>query len=127
MKSKHMRMVMWDAKCKRERGITVKCTDSFDARGMVRVFGRCDNFPGSPAFHMDIWRNRAGRVFARFWSLGTDVDWISYEIVWTVAARQPSVDSILDENWVPEPLRREYDNWIISELPFPKLTYRKLK
>ena len=74
---------------------------------------------------MDVWLTRSGRLLARFWAPRYEVDWQSYEIIglsqknkkrWWDAAGEPDwAERGLSEDWVPQCLRDEYDNWIISE------------
>jgi hypothetical protein len=69
---------------------------------------------------MDFWRTKDGRLFARFWSRSEEVDWYSYEVI----GRSSTVSSVgseagdFGEALVPECLRDEYDNWLVSEMPF---------
>jgi hypothetical protein len=96
---------------------------------MRRVYGRGDHFGNvrGNTFNMDVWLSRSGRLLARFWARSEEVDWLSFEITgytqadkargWDAAAkRDVGKCHELDEDWVPECLRDEYDDWVISEL-----------
>jgi len=91
--------------------IKIRMIEPFDARGMRRVYGRKDQFKFRLTFNMNIWKDREGHIYVRFWSHRYEVDWESYEIlgssVWDCG---PS----FDEDSVPQVLREEYDNWILS-------------
>src|ERR1017187_51966 len=106
----------WDRGGPRGRGIKVNNIAHFDARGMRRVFGRGISYLGGHDFNMDVWLTRSGRLLARFWSRSSKVDWKSYEIVGLPLTPPPtSKRREMDERWVPQCLRDEYDNWIVSE------------
>jgi hypothetical protein len=114
------KIVLWELDGCCGRGIKLGFIDHFDARGMRRVYGRCDHCGRGPAFYMDVWLTRSGRVLARFWSRSSEVDGVSFEIVGV--SRTPPASGKkyeLDELWVPQCLRDEYDNWILSEMWFP--------
>ena len=116
---------MWDGKYRRNKNsvaawnedldpdhaITLESIDHFKARGMQNVYGRGDHFGGNlPVFHLDLWKTTNGRLLARFWSRRNDVGNESHEVVGYGNADFPSQD----ERWVPEVLRREYDEWITA-------------
>ena len=107
----------------RGRGIKVTLTRAFNARGMHRVYGRGDIFPldGRKTYkrNMDVWLTHEGRLLARFWALGSDVDNESYEI--TGFSKRPVTEKKgkLSEDWVPQTLRDEYDAWLISNSETP--------
>ena len=89
----------------------------FDARGMRLVYGRGDHFGRRSSFHMDVWFTRNGRLLARFWSHSNEVDWCSFEVIGfrhEPPGKKKAND--LNEDWVPQCLRDEYDSWIISEI-----------
>jgi len=67
---------------------------------------------------MDVWINSKGRVFARFWSRREDTDLSSYEVTGLRASIDFSQKLYENEHLVPKCLRDEYDNWVLSELPF---------
>ena len=117
-KQRKERNVYWENKGPSGPSIKVELIDDFDARGKHRVYGRGDHFVRL-ILNMDIWQDRNGRLFARFWSRNDEVDWHSYEIVGlsdNVGLNLPIGE--LDEQWVPECLRDEYDSWVVSEMPF---------
>lgn len=66
---------------------------------------------------MDVWRSANGRLLVRFWSRSAEVDWYSFEIL-GLEYDQSLADFTLGEHWVPEALRDEYDDWVLSEMPF---------
>jgi len=84
---------------------------------MRRIYGRGDHYGGGPTFNMGVWLTRSGRVLARFWSRSSDVDGESFE-VFGVSLTPPvrNKKCELNEMWVPQCLRDEYDNWIASEI-----------
>jgi hypothetical protein len=118
MRRKKPGVVHWDDESPPGRGITLQDIEHFNARGMRRVYNRDDHFPGNPGFHMDVWKNRNGRLLARFWSHGANVDGCSYEILGIPTSRQPRIGHPNDESWVPQCLRNGYGNWILSEFSF---------
>ena len=65
---------------------------------------------------MDVWITRDGRVLARFWSRCDDVDPRSYEVFGfkPVLPRQDDVLPRFSERNAPGALRREYDNWMLT-------------
>ena len=92
----------------------------FGARGMRRIYGRGDRFSGLPALNMDIWRAKSGRVFVRFWSRGSYVDWRAYELHGLVVPVAPSGGAVSDhEALVPAVVRDEYDEWVIDRVEYP--------
>lgn len=112
-----LKVVYWESKPPRNQRVRIEGIKWFSARGMKRVYGRGDHFPGRAGFHMDIWRNRHGQLFVRFWSRGEEVDDCSL----TILGIRP--DSIPDgpgtegftDHWLPKALRTEYETWVISE------------
>jgi hypothetical protein len=109
---------------RRGRGIKVKPIDHFNARGMRRVYGRGDVFllNGKQTYkrNMDVWLTREGRLLARFWALGYEVDEESFEVI---GLAQPPVrerEARLSEDWVPQSLRNEYKAWLISNSLTPR-------
>jgi hypothetical protein len=116
MRRKDTNVAYWEGIARPSRRVTVKYIDHFSARGMHRVYGRGDNFSGNPRLCMDIWRSAAGRLLVRFWSHGTEVDPVSYEIIGIPTDQHPKLGPPYDESWVPQVLRREYERWIISEI-----------
>jgi hypothetical protein len=107
----------WETSGSHNAGIRIEYIEHFDARGMRGVYGRGDHYGRGRAFHMDLWLTRTGRLLARFWSYREDVDWISMEVLGLVPEQTPSRDlyPLQSERWVPELLRSEYNNWILSE------------
>ena len=111
-------VIHWDTHPPRNVRVEIEPTESFSARGMKRVYGRADRLPGRAAFHMDIWRNRHGHLFVRFWSQAADTDDWSL----TIRGIKPESLSKRDGNvgvtdaWIPGSLRKEYEQWLISEL-----------
>jgi hypothetical protein len=119
-------VVSWDNNGIKDSQIELHFIEPFDARGMRRLYGRGDHFPEwrsdlftrrRRAFNMDVWKDRNNRVFARFWSRSDDVDWCSYEIIgMSLANYDRHATAPLDECWVPQCLRTEYDEWIVTNI-----------
>jgi hypothetical protein len=111
----------------RGRGIKIEAVDHFNARGMRLVFGRSDRFPldGKRYYkrNMGIWLTREGRVLARFWARGREVDDESLELIGLSLPYVPDRGSCLSEDWVPEKLRSAYDAWLISNAETPLSAY----
>ena len=106
---------LWNRDSSRGRQIRVKFIDEFDARGMKRVYGRCDRWGRGRIFNLDIWITREGRLLARFWAASGDAERESFEI--TGVSRQRLAELIEDEDsWISNRLRKEYENWTISNL-----------
>lgn len=112
-----MAALLWDTSGASGRGIHVRYIEHFDARGMRRVYGRGDWFGPGRKFNMDVWLSTDGRLLARFWTRRDEVDWLSLEVIWSTHPQLPSGGNQLpmSEDWVPQPLREEYNSWIISE------------
>jgi len=110
-------MVYWESDSPRKSRIRIEFTGSFDARGMQRVYGRGDHLGRMAAFNMDIWRDRNGSLFARFWSRNSEVDDLSVGIHGILADSIPkrSKDAAFSDSWIPKALRDEYEEWISSE------------
>jgi hypothetical protein len=88
----------------------------FDARGMHRVYGRGDHWQGGRSMNIDVWLTKSGRLVARFWSRSSDVDGMSLQVIgFSPDLLPPNKLEGLDERWVPQCLRDEYDQWVISE------------
>jgi len=114
------KIVVWERDGLRGPEIKLDYIDHFVARGMRRVYGRCDHCGREPAFYMDVWLTRSGRVLARLWSRSSEVDGESLEIVGVSFTPPVSGKKYkMDELWAPQCLRDEYDNWILSEMRFP--------
>lgn len=105
---------------------------AFDARGMRRIYGRSDHFlpapspiPGFgrqrvPAYCLDIWRAKTGRIFVRFWSRSGYVDGCAYELqglAFPESSLKP--ESGDNEAWVPSIVRDAYETWVAESLEYP--------
>jgi len=107
--------VHWDKAVQHIEVISVEMVGPFSARGMQNVYGRGDHFGGrQPVLHLDLWKSKDGRLLVRFWSRGSEVDDESYEVRWKERTDYPPQD----ERWVPEVVRRAYDNWVIGAMNF---------
>jgi hypothetical protein len=89
--------------------------EPFSARGMQRIYGRTDHFPGHPSFNLDIWQDRKGQLRARFGSRGNEVDNEAWAIE-DVPVMPPLSGSSVDEQWVPDCLRQRYGAWVLTNL-----------
>ena len=107
-KNRENRIAFWDHDGPDAESIQVVPIAHFDARGQRRVYGRGDHF-GSVTLNMDVWQSTNGHLFVRFWPYNSEVDWISYEIIGLT-------NHHCEECWVPEKIRDEYENWILSEI-----------
>jgi hypothetical protein len=106
----------WEEPGPRATSISLHFIEHFDARGMRRLYGRGDQL-GRQLFQMDVWINRESRLFARLWSRSSDVDTLSLEIRGHPAALEDADGArAFSEAWVPEGLRAEYYDWILSYL-----------
>ena len=110
-------IAQWDTSGASERGIRVIYIDYFDARGMRRVYGRGDWFGHGRKFNMDVWLSKEGLLLSRFWARRDEVDWLSFEVIGSTQPQLPPgrIKLPISEDWVPQILREEYDNWILSE------------
>lgn len=107
---------IWEQSGRRARGISLNVISDFDARGMRRVYGRSDHFGRGRTFNMDVWLARNGRLLVRFWARRDEVDWESLEVTgFSHSARPKNEKREMNEDWAPQCLRDEYDNWILSE------------
>lgn len=111
------RIVDWNTEQgMKDKHIRVSEIAHFDARGKRSIYRRGDKFPGKACFNMDIWMDKTGRLLARCWSHGTDVDWRSFEVVDLASDLIPQTHSNNnDDSWIPEALRREYEEWVREE------------
>ena len=111
-------MNIWESKPPPKTRIETELNwiDRFDARGMRLVYGRGDRILLRGrwiVFKMDIWRDRNGSLFARFWSRSTKVDncWLSIHGIppdsIPVSSREGSTDA-----WIPQTIRREFETWL---------------
>ncbi|PIP12074.1 MAG: hypothetical protein COX49_07610 [bacterium (Candidatus Stahlbacteria) CG23_combo_of_CG06-09_8_20_14_all_40_9] len=111
-------MIQWDSnKGPAGRHMQVREISHFDARGKHFLYGRGDKFGQKACFYLDIWIDKTGRLLARFWSHGIDYDWISFEVVGFPSSLIPEFSgrSSGDDSWIPESLRREYEEWVREE------------
>jgi len=112
------KMIQWNAhKGSMRKNVKVSEIAHFDARGRRFIYTRGDKFPSKACFNMDIWIDSTGKLLARCWSHGTDIHWRSFEVVGLVADQIPqsSGRSNNDDSWIPESLRREYEEWVREE------------
>jgi hypothetical protein len=105
--------LFWERPSHADSGATVHSIEHFNARGMRRVYGRCDHL--NRPLNMDIWRTRDSRLLVRFWSRNEDVDCESWEINLVPDAQQLSGPPF-DDGWIPNCLREEYERWAISNI-----------
>ena len=107
---------IWDSRGRRGRAIRCDYIGPFDARGMRRMYGRGDHFGRGRTFNMDVWLTGTGRILVRFWARRDEVDWLSLEVFGLFQPLpQRNKKHEMSEDWVPQCLRDEYDNWILSE------------
>ena len=117
------RVVRWGRPARGGRSLRVEDVPYFSARGMRRVYQRTDRF-GHRSLHLNVWRTRAGRLLARFWSRSYDVDGYSYEVIGPLpTVRGQPAEAATGEQFVPACLRDEYENWVVSEMPFSYSEY----
>jgi len=103
-------VIHWEKRAVQNVQAAIELVEAFSARGMKRVYGRDDLFGGrQPEFHLDMWRAKDGRLLARFWSRGREIDTECYAVHWSNPTELP----YQDERWAPEALRKAYDNWVI--------------
>jgi len=62
---------------------------------------------------MTIWKDKNGRLLVRFWSRSMEVDWRPFELIGILPEFLKGTS--LDEKWIPQALRKEYDEWIKEE------------
>ena len=109
----------WESEAPETTAILEAC-DPFDARGMRSVYGRVDIIPRAPTYHMDIWRDRRGRLFMRCWSRSDEIEWESWEIKGIDISSIPERERehCFVDCWLPKAVRDAYENWVISWTPF---------
>ena len=110
-------IVAWDTEAASDRCIRINMVDDFDARGMLFIYGRTDSFSKKHSFNMTIWKDRKGRILARFWSRSKYNERESYEIIGIKAkllSRFQEKGRYTDK-WIPKCLRDAYDDWITYE------------
>ena len=111
-------VVHWNTHPPRNVRVHIEHIESFSARGMQRVYGRSDRFLARAALHMDIWRNSAGQLFARFWSRRDDTDDLSLIVrgIKPESLSERDREVGFSDRWIPGSLRKEYEQWLTSEL-----------
>lgn len=89
----------------------------FDARGMRPVYGRGDHIGLGHTFNMNIWKDKQRRLFMRFWSRCSEIDWRSYEIKGLDVSSIPDRDKEhgFEDWWLPKAVRTAYELWIAEE------------
>ena len=109
-------LTYWDSEAPAMDAI-MKEIEHFDARGMLRVYGRGDNFGRYRSFNMDIWKTCDGRLLMRCWSRCEDIDWRSFAIkgVNLVEIPERAKETGFRESWVPKAARKAYNQWIQEE------------
>lgn len=114
-KQEQEQVVYWEREAETNPSARIVGIAHFDARGKHRVYGRSDHF-GKLALNMDVWRAKDERLLVRFWSCNDEIDWCSYEIINLSVANRPHYQAAAEfgENWVPECLREEYKDWVLS-------------
>ncbi len=110
-------VVYWDTPPPRKSRGKIEYVAPFSARGMKRAYGRGDRFSGRAALNMDIWQNRAGQLFVRFWSRNEEVDEYSLTISGVDPVFEPDTvrEHGFSDAWIPQALRDEYESWVVSE------------
>lgn len=106
-------LVAWESAYRGEDGVAAEIP-AFNARGLHRVYGRADHFPGRPKFNLDIWRDRNGRLLARFSSAGAEVDSETWQVSGAAASSLPT--GAIGEECVPNCLRQLYKAWVTANL-----------
>jgi len=90
----------------------------FSARGLKRLYAADHyQFGGKRKYSMDIWLAKDGRLLMRFYNRCADADNYAYEIRGMTYADIPE-DEIGSENWIPDFIIKQFENWMISEMPF---------
>lgn len=66
---------------------------------------------------MDAWATKDGHLLMRFYNRCSEAENVAYEIRGMTYADIPE-DEIGDETWIPDFILKEFENWMISEMPF---------
>lgn len=114
--SKPSSLISWNTDTPKDSNQTVSVVsiDHFSARGMRRMYGRCDHLGGG--FNLDIWRRKDGRFFMRCWSAYSDYWPASFEIMGVNPPLPKTQDGIpLSEDWIPLVVRNAYEDWVREE------------
>ena len=127
----------WETLAPRERQpVELVWIPAFSARGMRPIYGRGANFTihnredlrrifGWAEIHchlncsMDIWQRKDGRLFVRFHASRKCIDSFSFELIGAEVPLELKRGVLLDESWVPQVVRDEYDAWIDNCLEDP--------
>ena len=116
MKSKKPSMLIWDDDGPDVKGISIEPCDWFNARGMNRIYTRAASLtitriiykPYSLTFNLDLWRNKSGGIFTRFWSRCRS--WELDDEFREIRGWEPSeCAEILPDNLVPLQIRLGYN------------------
>jgi hypothetical protein len=107
----------WESAPPKTKNINIEYIQHFDARGMRRVYGRCDQLGPHHTFNMNIWLTSSGRLLMRLWSHCQDIDERSFEIKGLDASEitKPIRGSVLEDTWVPDIVRNTFNKWIDEE------------
>ena len=113
--------VDWDSDAP-DTDAEARLCDHFDARGMTRVYGRCERtYIGSyrRTFVLDIWAAKDGRLLMRCWSRSLDVDDRCYEIIGldagAVRAGARDENGGFHDSWLPKAVREAHEDWVDEE------------
>lgn len=114
-------VVLWSTPAIRTPNAVVDYIDHFDARGMSLVYSRIEPQKRGPGLMINLWLTKSGQLLARFSSRSIDVDSVSLEVKGFASSLKILRAEKVDERWVPQKLRDEFNDWVLSEMQFPPL------
>lgn len=85
---------------------------------MRAIFGGSDILAKFTCY-LDVWLRKDARIFVRFWSRREELDLLSFELRGHSIPEKIMPDTQLDESWVPEIVRDEFDYWVRDCLDYP--------
>jgi hypothetical protein len=90
----------------------------FSARGLKRLYAADHwQFEGKRKYSIDVWSTKDGRLLMRFHNRCVEADNFAYQIKGMEYADIPK-DEIGTDAWIPDCVFQEFENWMISEMPF---------
>ena len=96
-----------------------------EARYLISNTPECFKGMGKPETYgafsckLDVWLRKDVRIFVRFWSPRKCLDILSFELRGHPIPKAIERGRLLDESWIPEIIRDEYELWVVDCLEYP--------
>jgi hypothetical protein len=103
---------------KNRKQIKLEYVSWFSARGLKRLYAADHwQFNGRRKYSIDIWSTKDDRLLMRFYNRCVEADNYAYEIRGMKYSDIPE-DQIGTEEWIPACVFKEFEKWMISEMPY---------